>query len=491
MLLLNTIRRFRINTSNPLGNSRVINLLSLIVMSSLLVPATNALGQTDSAEITPQSLPSTNTPPPKAWIDADTGHRVVRLTDEANSRVLPTGNAYTPDGRDMVYVAPRGIHLVNLATFKTKLIISGGISGDVIVGTKTRRVFYQQSRTVYFSAVDIDTGKVTHLGTMPPGGFISSINADETLAVGTVIKPGEQNFLDFYDKTLREHTAEIKSNHSNTESIEDAKQKAMKMRLDARIPESMFVMNLQTGEVKTILQGTDWLSHAQFSPTDPTLIMYEHEGPYAEKDLDRVWTIRSDGSQNKLVHPRLIPGETTAHPFWSQDGKTIWYERRKPKHDDPTWSDHHLVGFDVTTGNSKLFYLDQLTASTFYSPANNGAFFCGSGHYSKAAHGNKPPTQGQIQWSGEWIYVYYPILNNTDIGTNPQDAGLFHFNNPTSDPDSGAKFTGWFRREPLVNMFKNDYTKLEPNVRFSPDNKLVIFTSNMFGPTYVFAVEVN
>jgi len=68
---------------------------------------------------------------------------------------------------------------------------------------------------------------------------------------------------------------------------------------------------------------------------------------------------------------------------------------------------------------------------------------------------------------------------------------LFHFNNPTSDPDSGAKFTGWFRREPLVNMFKNDYTKLEPNVRFSPDNKLVIFTSNMFGPTYVFAVEVN
>ncbi len=32
--------------------------------------------------------------------------------------------------------------------------------------------------------------------------------------------------------------------------------------------------------------------------------------------------------------------------------------------------------------------------------------------------------------------------------------------------------------------------KLEPNVRFSPDKKLVIFTSNMFGPSYVFGVEV-
>jgi oligogalacturonide lyase len=27
-------------------------------------------------------------------------------------------------------------------------------------------------------------------------------------------------------------------------------------------------------------------------------------------------------------------------------------------------------------------------------------------------------------------------------------------------------------------------------VRFTPDNKMVIFTGNMFGPSYVFGVEV-
>jgi oligogalacturonide lyase len=32
--------------------------------------------------------------------------------------------------------------------------------------------------------------------------------------------------------------------------------------------------------------------------------------------------------------------------------------------------------------------------------------------------------------------------------------------------------------------------RLEPNVRFSPDKSMVIFTSNMFGPSYVFGVEV-
>jgi oligogalacturonide lyase len=39
----------------------------------------------------------------------------------------------------------------------------------------------------------------------------------------------------------------------------------------------------------------------------------------------------------------------------------------------------------------------------------------------------------------------------------------------------------------LVNLSKQKYG-VEPNARFSPDHKLVIFTSNMFGPSYLFAV---
>ena len=31
---------------------------------------------------------------------------------------------------------------------------------------------------------------------------------------------------------------------------------------------------------------------------------------------------------------------------------------------------------------------------------------------------------------------------------------------------------------------------LEPNVTFTPDGRWIVFRSNMFGPTHVFAVEV-
>ncbi len=48
---------------------------------------------------------------------------------------------------------------------------------------------------------------------------------------------------------------------------------------------------------------------------------------------------------------------------------------------------------------------------------------------------------------------------------------------------------GIFHSEHLVDMSRHNY-KIEPNVRFSPDKSLVIFTSNMFGPSYVFGVEV-
>jgi oligogalacturonide lyase len=37
---------------------------------------------------------------------------------------------------------------------------------------------------------------------------------------------------------------------------------------------------------------------------------------------------------------------------------------------------------------------------------------------------------------------------------------------------------------------KRHQFKLEPNVTFTPDQKWIVFRSNSFGPTYVFAVEI-
>ena len=40
-----------------------------------------------------------------------------------------------------------------------------------------------------------------------------------------------------------------------------------------------------------------------------------------------------------------------------------------------------------------------------------------------------------------------------------------------------------------MNLSHHDYRE-EPNVRLSPDKTMVFFTSNLFGASYVFGVEV-
>ena len=62
--------------------------------------------------------------PPKTWVDKDTGHRIWRLSDQANSGGFYFNiNAYTPDHKSMIYTAPDGIHVLDIDTHKTRLLV--------------------------------------------------------------------------------------------------------------------------------------------------------------------------------------------------------------------------------------------------------------------------------------------------------------------------------------------------------------------------------
>lgn len=63
--------------------------------------------------------------PPRSWVDKDTGHRVWRLSDEPNSGGFYFNiNAYTSDNKQMIYTAPDGIHVMDMATRATRLLVA-------------------------------------------------------------------------------------------------------------------------------------------------------------------------------------------------------------------------------------------------------------------------------------------------------------------------------------------------------------------------------
>src|SRR5258708_7070045 len=117
--------------------------------------------------------------PPKSWIDPDTGHRVVRLTDEPNSASLYFNqNGYTADGKEMVYTTPEGISALNLATGQAHAVVKGR-ARIVVTGHKTQNVYYIVGDEL--RASDVDTLQTRMLGKLPRRAGIATINADETI----------------------------------------------------------------------------------------------------------------------------------------------------------------------------------------------------------------------------------------------------------------------------------------------------------------------
>ena len=390
---------------------------------------------------------------PSTWVDKDTGHRVWRLTPEPDSASLYFNyTAVSPDGKWMVYNAPDGIHGLDLVTRKTRLLVAN--HGDrmatrtIAVGRKSNVVFFLSddpgTHATSVNQVDFDTGVVRKLVDVPAGYKIDSINADDTLAAGTYEIKGEAK--------ARQDAPGGPLNQPRN------KGEMMERRLAARIPLVLFTIDLKSGKETRLLRSTDWINHLLFSPTDPGLLMYCHEGPWQK--VDRIWTIRTDGSANTLIHRRTMAMEIAGHEFWGQDGKTVWYDWQYPK-----GAAFYVAGYNLETGRRTAYQLERNDWSIHFNVSNDGTLFAGDGG---------DPGQVAHAPDGEWIVLLRPQSVLGPGAINQKD-----FWQP-----------GVFRPERLVNMAHHNY-HLEPNIRFTPDKKMVVFRTNMFGPTYVLGVEVD
>jgi oligogalacturonide lyase len=385
--------------------------------------------------------------PPREWIDPDTGHRVIRLSDEPGSASLYFHqNAYTPDGSKLIITTPTGLSTINLKTRAIEKVVDGRVN-VIVTGRKSGDIYYIKSGTVY--ATDLNTKQTREVAKLPPRTSIASVNADETL-LGGIIDNGPPPPSPVPGATPAGPRGD---NYPGKGDM-------MERRLAERRPLQLITVNTKTGEVKTLLKGTDWYNHIQFSPTDPTLLMFCHEGPWHK--VDRTWTIRTDGSALTQIHHRTMNMEIEGHEFFSGDGKMIWYDLQTPK-SQVFW----LGGYDVASGERIWYHLERSEWSVHFNVSPDGTLFAGDGG---------GPDSVAAPRNGQWIYLFRPelVADKTDgAWPNPKE-----FIKP-----------GYFKAEKLVNLTKHNY-RLEPNVTFTPDQKWIVFRSNMFGPTHVFAVEI-
>ena len=429
-------------------------------------------------------------PIPTTWVDKDTGHRIWRLSPEPNSGGFYFNiNAYTPDGKQMLYTAPDGIQVLDMATRQRKLLVSNpprpaegprgpvpGMLHTLVVGNKTNSIFYTSTDANKVTSIykaDTNTGAIRKLVDLhaPPNTSamsVVSINADETLAAGTYIEgdaTGKEYGSNAPATPAPAGDNRVASAAQGPHYQPPNKGQMMEVRLAARLPLVLFTIRLEPGPngekpgtMTTLLHSTDWVNHLLFSPTDPTLLMYCHEGPWQK--VDRIWMIHTDGTHNTLIHKRTMVMEIAGHEFWGLDGETIWYDWQYPKGED-----FFLAGYNLKTGKRTAYHLQRNEWSIHFNLTKDLDLFTGDGG---------DPGQVAKAPDGEWIELFRPkMIGGTEGALDTPD-----FFQP-----------GVLHSERLVNM-SHHYYREEPNVRFSPDKSLVIFTSNMFGPSYVFGVEV-
>ena len=458
--------------------------MARFILSSFAALALAAVPLTMQAQSTPQ-------PPPKTWVDKDTGHRLWRISDEPNSGAFYFNvNAYTPDHKQMVYNSPEGIRVLDLDTMKTRMLVPNPPAGAddspttrfgrgahaIVVGHKTNSIFFtridaETHKNALYKA-NTNTGEVRKLIDLPGRLGIVSINADETLGAGTYneadVPGGDPNAPNAFVATapvIPPANANARANLGGAHVQSDDKGQMMERRLAARIPLVLFTIRLEPGPngekpgtIKMLLHSTDWVNHLLFSPSDPQLLMYCHEGMWQK--VDRIWLIHTDGTHNTLIHKRTMAMEIAGHEFWGLDGQTIWYDWQFPKGED-----FFLASYNLQTGRRTAYHMQRNEWSFHFNLTKDLDLFTGDGGDS-----------GQVARApdGEWIELFYPHMIPVSEGA-------------LNEPSFWQP--GVFKSEHLVNMSHHNY-RAEPNVRFSPDKKYVFFTSNMFGPSYIFGVEV-
>lgn len=435
-----------------------------IALAALLIPSLPAVALAQGS--VPTTQPETRTD----WVDAATGHRVIRLSTEPGT-VSPYfhQNPFTDRGDKMLVMIntpgvaagpanPRmaTIDLTTLGTAPCKnTVIATGPAPGAIVGKKTRTAYYSRGASVL--ATHLDTGETREIGKLPEGfGGASgwALNSDETMMASTANDPEAAAIVAAGPARPRSPLTPASAPNGRGENARSM---------------VLFTVTIQTGEVKKILHSTSWLNHTQFSPTDPRRILYCHEGDWHM--VDRTWTIFSDGTGMKMLHPRTMQYEIEGHEFFSHDGQMAWYDLQTPR-SVQFW----LAGVHFTTGERIRYPLERVWWSVHYNQSPDGKLFSGDGGGPNSVAnrtGLPNPQTLNPPGNGMWMYLF-----------TPQEVP------PQTMEVAGEQVkVGKLAAERLVNLSMHNYS-LEPNGIFTPDSKWLIFRSNMSGVPHTYAVEI-
>ena len=206
---------------------------------------------------------------------------------------------------------------------------------------------------------------------------------------------------------------------------------------------TLAIINTETGAHETILRR-DSVGHLQFCPDDSDLLFYA--GPLT----DRVWVVRRDGSSNRRLYARNVEkNEWITHESWIPGTRELAFV---------DWP-HGIRCVHVDTGAKRRV----TSCNAWHAICNRqGTLMIADTNFPDVGLQLFNPRDGV----GESVTVCYPEASSTGE----------HWN------DSFPYAKG------PVQVYAPQHT--HPHPSFSPDGKLVVYTSDRTGQSQVYEVEI-
>ena len=261
----------------------------------------------------------------RTYTDEKSGARITQLTNQGiNYHFYFTENSFDLDGKTIYFLSNReheGTEICNL--FKMDLD-----SGEMVQLTD--------------DPLGVEVGRITKT---PDGEYVAYVTGSQLRLYNT--KTGENKLL--YEEKNHMLLQNLSfscdkqwigfNRNEDVDALPDGgpNYAGFKEKMFATKDGRVSVIRLDGSEFHDVFRDTHWLSHFQFSPDNPDIAMFCHEGPWNYVQ-QRIWMINMNTGD---IWPcfRQTEDDCVGHEFWAQNGDVIFDNRRG--------------GHDGTISNSK------------------------------------------------------------------------------------------------------------------------------------------
>lgn len=261
----------------------------------------------------------------RTYTDEKSGAQITQLTNQGiNYHFYFTENSFDLDGKTIYFLSNReheGTEICNL--FKMDLD-----SGEMVQLTD--------------DPLGVEVGRITKT---PDGEYVAYVTGSQLRLYNT--KTGENKLLHEEKNHMLLQNLSFScdkqwigfNRNEDVDALPDGgpNYAGFKEKMFATKDGRVSVIRLDGSEFHDVFRDTHWLSHFQFSPDNPDIAMFCHEGPWNYVQ-QRIWMINMNTGD---IWPcfRQTEDDCVGHEFWAQNGDVIFDNRRG--------------GHDGTISNSK------------------------------------------------------------------------------------------------------------------------------------------